>query len=51
LDALVAVDPRYAWREQHGVLIIRPVDGWRDRVALLNEIVGPIDERRRRASE
>ena len=24
LDALVAADPRYAWREQDGVLIIRP---------------------------
>ena len=44
LDALVAVDPRYAWREQDGVLITRPVDAWRDRTHFLNEIVGPIYE-------
>lgn len=49
LDALVAVDPRYAWREQDGVLIIRPVEAWRDRTHFLNENVGPIDERQRRA--
>jgi hypothetical protein len=49
LNALVAVDPRYAWREQDGVLIIRPVEAWRDATNFLNESVGPIDERRRRA--
>ncbi len=48
MDALVAVDPRYVWREQDGVLIIRPVDAWRDRTHFLNEIVGSIDERQRR---
>ena len=49
LDALVAVDRRYAWREQDGVLILRPVEAWRDRTHFLNEIVGSTDERKRRA--
>jgi hypothetical protein len=49
LDALIAVDPRYAWREEDGVLIMRPVEAWRDRTHFLNEIVGPINERQRRA--
>ena len=49
LNALVAVDPRYAWREQDGVLIIRPVEAWRDATNVLNQSVGPIDERQRRA--
>jgi len=49
LNALVAADPRYAWREQDGVLIIRPVEAWSDPTNFLHESVGPIDERRRRA--
>jgi hypothetical protein len=49
LNALVAGDPRYAWREQDGMLIIRPVEAWRDATNFLNESVGPIDERRRPA--
>jgi hypothetical protein len=48
LNALVAADPRYAWRE-HGMLIIRPVEAWRDATNFLNQSVGPIDERRRPA--
>ena len=30
LDALVAADPRYSWREQDGVLLIRPAEAWDD---------------------
>jgi hypothetical protein len=45
LDALVSADPRYAWRELDGMLIIRPADAWRDRTHFLNEIFGPIDEK------
>jgi len=30
LDALVLADPRYAWREQGGVILIRPVQAWTD---------------------
>jgi hypothetical protein len=28
LDALVAADRRYSWREQDGVLVIRPLEAW-----------------------
>src|SRR5262245_7714403 len=28
LDALVAADPRYEWREDAGVVVIRPRDAW-----------------------
>jgi hypothetical protein len=28
LDALVSADPRYSWREQDGVILIRPVEAW-----------------------
>jgi hypothetical protein len=30
LDALVSADPRYSWREQDGVIMIRPVQAWAD---------------------
>ena len=30
LDALVSADPRYGWREQDGVILIRPVQAWAD---------------------
>ena len=51
LDALVAADPRYAWREQDGVLIIRPVEAWPDGTHFLSEIVGPIHEKGQRAMD
>ncbi len=28
LDAIVAADPRYEWREDNGVVVIRPVAAW-----------------------
>jgi len=28
LNKIVAIDPRYEWRERHGVIVIRPVAAW-----------------------
>ena len=28
LDALVAADPRYEWREDDGVIVVRPIESW-----------------------
>jgi hypothetical protein len=47
LDALVAADHRYTWREQDGMLLIRPVEVWNETTDLLDEPVQPIDERQR----
>ena len=30
LDLIVSADPRYRWREQDGVILIRPVETWTD---------------------
>lgn len=49
LDLLVEVDARYAWREQDGVLVIRPVTAWRDRSHFLDQLVGPIEAKQQRA--
>jgi hypothetical protein len=35
LDALVAADPRYEWREDRGVILIRPRESW--------QTAGPLD--------
>ena len=48
LDALVAADPRYAWRQYDDVLVIRPVGAWRDPTHFLHETLGPIKLRARR---
>jgi hypothetical protein len=37
LDALVSADPRYGWREQDGVILIRPVQAWADPGHFLNQ--------------
>jgi hypothetical protein len=42
LDAMVAVDPRYEWRELEGVIVIRPVASWTDPNHALFRIVGPV---------
>jgi hypothetical protein len=39
LDRLVEVDPRFAWMEIDGVLVVRPFDAWRDRDHFLNRTV------------
>lgn len=31
LDAIVAADPRYEWREDNGVAVLRPATAWTDR--------------------
>ena len=49
LDLLVAADPRYAWREQDGVLLLRPVAAWRDREHYLQAPVPGLEADRRRA--
>jgi hypothetical protein len=49
LDALVEADGRYAWREQDGVLLIRPVTAWRDGSHFLLQRAGPVDAKPQRA--
>jgi len=48
LDALVAADPRYSWREYDDVLVIRPVGAWRDPTHFLHETLGPIELKAKR---
>jgi hypothetical protein len=40
LDALVAVDPRYEWREMSGVIVFRPATAWVDSADPLNRLFG-----------
>jgi hypothetical protein len=42
LDAIVAEDPRYEWREDSGVFVVRPAVAWTDRDDVLYRGVGPI---------
>jgi hypothetical protein len=42
LDALVKADPRYEWREDDSVIVIRPVEAWFDNASLLDTPVGRI---------
>lgn len=37
LDVIVSADPRYRWREQDGVILIRPVEAWTDPAHFLNQ--------------
>ena len=39
LDAMVAIDPRYEWREMDGVIVIRPTASWNDPQSLLFRLV------------
>jgi hypothetical protein len=39
LDAMVAADGRYEWREDDGVIVVRPVDAWSGGTSLLNNVV------------
>ncbi len=36
LDAVIAADPRYEWREDDGVIVVRPVEAWNDQASALN---------------
>lgn len=49
LDHLVAVDPRYSWREEDGLLQIRPAAAWADADHYLRRPAGPIELARRPA--
>lgn len=42
LDAIVAEDPRYEWREEGGIVVLRPSAAWTDRDNVLYRSVGPI---------
>ena len=39
LDAMVAIDPRYEWREMDGVIVIRPTASWNDPQSLFFRLV------------
>lgn len=42
LEALTTIDPRYAWREMDGVIVLRPVDAWNDGSSPLFQIVSDL---------
>jgi hypothetical protein len=42
LDAIVAADARYEWREDNGVILIRPVAAWADPMSSLHAAVGAV---------
>ena len=39
LEAITAADPRYEWREDDGVVVVRPVAAWADPAHLLHSEV------------
>ena len=43
LDAMIAVDPRYEWRELPGVIVMRPAAAWRDPDSLLFRLVPAVE--------
>ena len=43
LDAIIAVDPRYEWRELPGVIVIRPAVAWRDPDSVLFRLVPAVE--------
>jgi len=51
LDALVSADPRYSWREQDGVILIRPVQAWADPGHFLHQRFSGFRMRHSTASE
>jgi hypothetical protein len=51
LDALVRTDDRYEWREDDGVIVVRPASAWRDPLSVFNTAVGPIRHREMQASD
>lgn len=42
LDAMIAVDPRYEWREMQGVIVVRPAAAWHDPESILFRLVPPV---------
>jgi hypothetical protein len=45
LDAFVALDPRYEWRDMNGVLVMRTRGAWTNRRDVLNQPVRDVDWR------
>ena len=43
LNTLVKIDPRYAWQESEGVIMLRPVDAWVDNKHFVHAGIGPIE--------
>jgi L-aminopeptidase/D-esterase-like protein len=43
MNTLVKIDPRYAWQESEGVIMMRPIEAWADDKHLLHESIGPIE--------
>lgn len=41
LDIIVALDPRYAWSETQGTIVVRPLLAWNDAEHFLEQSVGP----------
>jgi hypothetical protein len=42
LDAIVASDPRYEWRDEAGVIVLRPAAAWVDRENTLHRSLAPL---------
>jgi hypothetical protein len=42
LDALVAADPRYEWRDIDGVIVLRPASAWNETEHPLLRRIGPV---------
>ena len=42
LDALEKFDSRYEWRNESGVIVVRPAAAWNDPETPLNRMVGPV---------
>lgn len=42
LDAIVAADPRYEWRDEAGVIVLRPTGAWFDRENTLHRSLAAI---------
>jgi hypothetical protein len=51
LDDLTRADDRYEWREDDGVIVVRPPAAWRDPLSVFNTAVGPIRHREMQASD
>lgn len=51
LDDLIRADDRYEWREDDGVIVVRPASAWRDPLSVLSTAVGPIRQREMQASD
>jgi hypothetical protein len=51
LDDLIRADDRYEWREDDGVIVVRPPASWRDPLSVFNTAVGPIRRREMQASD